>query len=260
MNRTKMQSSAKPISSSLSRVLNAYTLAAGAAGVSLLAVARSANAEVVYTPVHVSLDGTGESGYRLDVNHDGVQDFGFTLINSSIGGELQVGAEGLGNGVLFNGVAPGPAALKPGAAIGPAKSFYGCVGSCGYIFMATIFPGGSEGNWLNVTNRYLGLKFYVGKDVYYGWVRMSVRAKGIAISTLVTGYAYETIPNHAIRAGQTSGTFEHPEFEHPGYGEASLTPESPAAQPDQSASLGVLAMGAPGVTLWRREATTVAAQ
>lgn len=261
MKRTEMQFSSEQISSLLSRKLNAYTLAAGAAGVTLLALTQPADAEVVYTPVHVILNGSRVI-YDLDVNNDGVADFGFIVVNSSFGGALQVGAAGLvPDAVLFNGIGQGPAALNRNAAIGPGKSFYGCVGSCGYIFMATVFAHGSEGNWINVTNHYLGLKFYVGRDTYYGWARMSVRVKGITVSSVLTGYAYENIPNHAIHAGQTSGTFENPMYD-----EAKVTPESSASQPGQSASsqlnstaqqsgtLGMLAMGAPGVPLWRREA------
>jgi hypothetical protein len=56
-------------------------------------------------------------------------------------------------------------------------------------------------------------------------------------------HAYETVPNEAIIAGQTKGPEE---------GEsrpASATRDAPTAP----VSLGLLAMGAPGLSIWRRE-------
>jgi hypothetical protein len=251
MKRKKVKSSAEPLSLLLSRNLNAYTLAAGAAGVGLLALTQPAGAEVVYTPAHVNLSGS-RAAYALDVNNDGVADFGFNLNNiPSFGDDLQVGEGKDGpspNGFLFSAVGGFPAVLNLGNAIGPGASFYGCVGSCGNVYMATLWKGGSNGAWLNVTNRYLGLKFYAGKDTYYGWARMSVHVKGIEISARLTGYAYETIPNHGIRAGQTSGTFEKPVYgDVKSIAESSASPVSPAPQP--VVTLGMLAMGSPGIPL-----------
>src|SRR5579872_3834474 len=55
--------------------LNSYALAASAAGVSLLALARPSEARIVYTPTHhVIADG---GSYKLDLNHDGVTDLSF---------------------------------------------------------------------------------------------------------------------------------------------------------------------------------------
>jgi hypothetical protein len=38
---------------------------------------------------------------------------------------------------------------------------------------------------------------------HYGWVRMNVEIKGMNFTATLTGYAYETIPNKPIIAGQT---------------------------------------------------------
>jgi hypothetical protein len=105
------------------------------------------------------------------------------------------------------------------------------------------------GPFANTVNRFLGLKFKLNGQVHYGWARFSkVTASacngGVAISATLTGYAYETIPNKSIIAGHTKGpddtTIEEPH--------ASLTAPSP-----QPATLGTLALGAPGLSIWRRE-------
>jgi hypothetical protein len=68
------------------------------------------------------------------------------------------------------------------------------------------------GQWANggkgVRDRYLGLRFIIKGQVHYGWVRLNVSFKNGEFSGLLTGYAYETIPNKAIATGKTKGTVE----------------------------------------------------
>jgi len=102
------------------------------------------------------------------------------------------------------------------------------------------------GPWANggkgVKNRYLGLKFFVKGKVHYGWARLNVVARGGIAGTL-TGYAYETIPGKAIIAGATKGPDDDAQ-------PIAATHTPPAPKP---ATLGVLALGAPGLSIWRRE-------
>src|SRR5207245_8925785 len=59
------------LSKSLNHRLNMYVLAAGAAGVGLLAFAPRAAAKIIYTPAHVKVNG----GFLLiDLTEDGVGD------------------------------------------------------------------------------------------------------------------------------------------------------------------------------------------
>lgn len=76
---------------------------------------------------------------------------------------------------------------------------------------------------------------------------------GHGITATLTGYAYETIPGKAIKAGQkkeAAGDSTNDDFGP----DASLT--NPISDKPQPASLGVLALGAQGVVLWRREQET----
>jgi len=94
------------------------------------------------------------------------------------------------------------------------------------------------GAWDNVANRYLGLKFKINGKFHYGWARLSVKflKDQFDISTILTGYAYETVPNKPIIAGQTKG------------------PDISAAQ---SARLGHLAAGASAIPAWRVKQATM---
>jgi hypothetical protein len=68
----------------------------------------------------------------------------------------------------------------------------------------------SHGPWVDVTRRYLGLKFSIGGQTHYGWARLNVVTftglfKSGGTYAVLTGYAYETVPNTPIVTGKTKG-------------------------------------------------------
>jgi len=67
------------LSPELEKSMSAYATAALAAGVSLLAIAKSAEAKIVYTPADVKIPVNGGT-VPLDLNHDGVVDFVFSNV------------------------------------------------------------------------------------------------------------------------------------------------------------------------------------
>jgi hypothetical protein len=212
------------ISDSLNRQLNTYALVASAAGVSVLALARVSEAKVVYTEAH-QVTHTGFPLY-IDLNHDGVRDFALHT-RYYWGSYFEVGLSAYGyrknvvagrrfkssGGYFFSAAY----ALPAGARIGPERKF-----PVHHPFMAMeLFNRihtsqySDLGPWVEkdgdkdkgVRNRYLGLKFVIHGKVHYGWARLSVtlghhRQYGDVSGTL-TGYAYETVPNKPIIAGQT---------------------------------------------------------
>lgn len=227
------------LSQSLQRRLNMYALAAGAASVGVLAVAQPSEAKVVSTKTHQVIGYNGV--YNLDLNHDGIVDF---LIQ-----ELDLGAypssnflfadAALGNAVEGNksGFRYLAGALPFGASIGPNQEFIVGGNSAGMVSIQHFTTGGTSyvhGYWVNVRNRYLGLKFQIDGQTHYGWARLSVQRHRYHLTAVLSGYAYETIPNKEIRAGQTSG----------GADDASFIPSSPTSDTPQSSSLGALALGA----------------
>jgi hypothetical protein len=148
------------------------------------------------------------------------------------------------------------AALKRGAVIGPAAKFQtGKVLMAGAFRETQISSTRVFGPFANTTHRFLGLKFKVQGKVHYGWARFSSviasASNGPMISATLTGYAFETIPNKTIVAGQTKGP------DDAGAEELNTTLTPPTPKP---ATLGLLAMGAPGLSIWRRKESVGAAQ
>jgi hypothetical protein len=99
-----------------------------------------------------------------------------------------------------------------------------------------------------VKNRYLGLRFNIKQKTHYGWARLNISCnpKNRRITALLTGYAYETIPNKPIVTGKTKGPDDLGNVAQP-------SPAALRAPTHQPASLGLLAMGARALSIWRLE-------
>jgi len=245
-NRTAQQ-----LSESLHRQLNSYAFAATAAGVGMLALAQPAEAKIVYTSTHVVISPYGVHLYDLDLNHDGKTDFVlqtkfYSTTDQSAGTQRLIASGGRGNNPVKSGGFA--AALRKGKRIGPHHNFQsrGVMGSdWGSAGASTSIK---RGPWVNVNNRYLGLKFKIKGKIHYGWARLSVEAQRgyFYLEATLTGYAYESIANKPIVAGRTKGPDDMREVEAP-------APASLTTPVSQSATLGALAMGAPGLSTWRRE-------
>jgi hypothetical protein len=228
---------------SIHQKLNMFALAAVVAVVSLLALTEPAQANIVYTPAHVVIWG-GFRDYHLDLNHDGITDFYIVCFRCLNGYGTLLASPAAGNGVVGSG--KDASALSPGAQIGSAETFITAQAE----MEEEVSYRCSTGNWCNVTNGYLGLKFMIMGKPHYGWARLSVYVNRSGLNATLTGYAYETIPGKSIIAGQTKAAADDPTNEDFGPG-ASLT--NPIPDKTQPASLGTLALGAQGVPpLWRR--------
>lgn len=248
------------LSESLHQRLNIYALSAGAAGVSMLALAPPAEAKIVYTKTHQVIGTNGV--YPLDLNHDGtidflIQEFGYLSYNNG----LRV-KEAFGNAVEGSVLSTSSggryyvaAALKKGAPIGSQQAFIRNTYSFGESMVRVECDRGcsTRGKWANVKNRYLGLKFQIDGETHYGWARLSTQLGQTDIAATLTGYAYETIPGKEIRAGQVCCDGNGVEAEP-------LTPPKapdptatePASRNTQPAALGRLALGAQAISSWRQ--------
>jgi hypothetical protein len=251
---------------SVQRQLNMYALAATAAGVSVLALSPPAVARIVYTPIHRVIG--KNSFFYIDLNHDGIADF--LIVNSAFRDShtsvnllraLPNHDESAGVAGAFRSPDTFAAlALKRGARISSALRLYSrgdMAGQCAHNTNVSGFPCESRshnttGSWANVSNRYLGLMFTLQGKVHYGWARLSVEAskRRFTLTATLTGFAYETIPNKPIIAGQTKGQAGDWDEEESSPA-ASLT--NPIPDTPQPASLGALAVGAPGLSIWRRK-------
>jgi hypothetical protein len=178
-----------------------------------------AAAEIVYTPTNISIP-SGNS-YNIDLNHDGINDF--TLRSTYLEDYCQTGDGYLwslnalssdGNAVVaaIGRVGSGyvsalqyGVAVNAGQGLNPAASLMALLywGFCGT---------GMEGEWLNLPDRYLGVQFQ-GADgaSHYGWAKIATTAYvdryGVLHAvTILSGFAYETVPGKGILAGQRSDT------------------------------------------------------
>jgi hypothetical protein len=252
------------LTASTSHRLNNYALAAGAAGVSLLALAQPSEAEIVYTPVDGIINRSRP--YQLDLNNDGIVDF--TIIDHGFG------RSGAFTSVQSLFVRPAPfnrvncaypsclstfiyaAALHRGSEIGPPQE-HGWLSEHGQMALDERLNKKSYlfGAWSHATDRYLGLRFQIDGQNHFGWARISVILVGKypnqTFEAHLTGYAYETVANQSIKAGEI------------GTGDAEAIPDTslpiPASSVGQFASLGALALGSDGTSIWRREETESAA-
>ncbi|MFZ9027687.1 MAG: T9SS type A sorting domain-containing protein [Crocinitomicaceae bacterium] len=199
-------------------VLLKYSAAAGA-----FLAAGAVNGQIQYTDVNpdVVLDNTTPQ-YDMDLDGDLVNDFGFavqtfsfTTSGISITGSYAGVALGTGNSVAgtMSSTSSGGSQfnVSPITAGNPidAGNDWGNGGSYGAELMAgnfniPAFPGYSSdfGNFSG-NDIHLGVKFMVGGSTHYGWIRMDVLPDGSQIT--IKDYAYNTIADLTINAGQTVG-------------------------------------------------------
>jgi hypothetical protein len=233
------------LSDSVHHQLNMYALAASAAAVGLLSLSQSAEAKVVYTPTHKWLPVNRD--YSLDLNHDGVGDFKLVLFSSirssgfSRALNVSWAAVSQSQNEIYSAVSGGvlcAAALPKGTKVGPNSPGFKSRLHAAAMFSIFSNPDCTSyrkiGPWLKVKRQaYLGVRFAIKGQVHYGWARIGNISHVKPLRALLTGYAYETIPNKPIIAGKTHGGNE--------------------------ATLGHLATGASAIPAWRvksRAATT----
>lgn len=238
--------------------LNMYAIAASAAGVSLLALTQPAEAKIVYTHTNQVIQ-PFQTVY-IDLNHDGISDFAISAYASGHNGsghrtyfsDMTVAGLEQANAVVVK--AKGfAAALHAGKLIGRGEKFKAGNFLMDRCFSKSAFSTSHPvhsflGPWVRLSRGYLGLKFTINGKIHYGWARLT---NTTCSGGTLTGYAYETIPDKPIIAGKTKGT------EDIGTEEQAALSSAPARKP---ASLGALALGSPGTSIWRREESLAAAE
>lgn len=235
-------------SSNLTRQATLYSLVAAAASVSMLALAQPAESEVVVTKKTIPILLSDYDGVRISLTNNGIDDFTFYLFasdtrtstgNGKVFSELVIGNGKDGRGVVggSRGSRLYASALRRGVQVGPSAKF---VSSSIAARIEEKFESGAVlGKWGgNPKDRYLGVRFLINGATHYGWVRLTVITEPKLMSATITGYAYETVANKPIFAG----TAEKPTAE-------AQVPES--LQSQAGPSIGMLALGSQGLTLWR---------
>ena len=186
----------------------------------------SANAQIVYTDVTpdqvisaTTIPSTED--YNIDLNNDGINDYKISCsrsggicplapssrlyINFISDSALNSNAVVTGTSITY------PLAMNLNDSISSGLSF----SSFGYLRRNTSGGPctGTFGVWSYSIDRYLGLKLIVGGNTYYGWARMQIDVVTGIPSCTIKDYAYNSIPNQPILAGETgtgpTGIFEN---------------------------------------------------
>ena len=228
---------------SLNSVLDKRLLGYAAAATAAL-FSQSAEGKIVYTAANTNIP--TNTLVPLDLNNDGVKDFQFYFFFFQDARKLPEGqfSSGLeiypetGNSVWAAQTAKFvcAAALPAGVEVGKNRPFSGDYLPLWQKFGS--YTRGASGRcpWASRHHgAFLGLKFYISGELHYGWAHVTVGSTNV-----LDGYAYETVPNQAIDTGKTSGPVAD-----------ALNPVD--LQGTRSATLGALAQGSHGLSIWRRE-------
>ncbi|MFM2385563.1 MAG: hypothetical protein RL660_320 [Bacteroidota bacterium] len=151
-----------------------------------------ANAQIIYTDIP---DATPSASFALDLNNDLVDDF---IISYAALDKIICIAQ---NNNAFAGDSSGnlrsPWALPSFSNICDTNNTWYDSSEVGIMAW-----GANSGNWVSASNKYLALKLVVGGNVHYGWARLDLTANSLSFT--IKDYAYNSIANACIQAGQTT--------------------------------------------------------
>ena len=200
----------------LEKRLLAYTIAAGAG---LMVSSQPATAGIVVKDVNTPIP------FVLDVDGDGTDDFDINVFFSGTATLiLSMNAEAASNAIVATSTAPFAYASKLATTNSvTASQTFGSIAR-----LAKVTSGGTTfGNFANVTNAFVGLRFKISGITHFGFARFDVSTSPGTPPTItgtLTGFGYET----------KAGVSAHVE---------------PVPEPG---TLGLLALGAVGLAAWRR--------
>jgi len=178
-----------------------------------IAAGSNANAQVVYNDID---DETIESGdlFMIDIDGNGIDDFIFHLDENTALGWSFARVIGVSTYYVIGGpsnavagytgsVVSHASAFNSGDPIGPGLDFlynstyFGAPLNQG--FLASIYLGTSNGQFANVTDKYLGIQFAIDGNIHYGWMRLDVTVDPVEIT--IKDVAYDATAETAIQAG-----------------------------------------------------------
>lgn len=207
--------------------LNSYLAASGTLVLSNVVFGQN----IMYTDVNPDVVLDKNSGpFALDFNNDTGPDMTFEVAYFSGSGSSTY--SGIPFTFVYNGsqagVQPGPlggvqgqvigssstfgvSALNTGDAISAANNFSSQSAALGVKGQVSI-PAFSfnynfnQGDFLGVSEKFMGMKFSGGGNIYYGWVRLSLDTLDPAgLKLTIHDYAYNADPDQPINAGDMPG-------------------------------------------------------
>jgi len=201
----------------LSQRIKSYTLLAG----SMLVSAAAAEAQVVYTDVNPDRVMGGDipnvypelSRDSIDLNNDGIYDFRLTLKVSSAMPDaittnpgfyfyekIDAGFDPQHNNIFTYSVEYAPIAFKMDCndSVPLNQQFYGL----SYAVLSFQFSFWAH-NWFDVHDKYVGVKFDIGGENHFGWIRLDVNTTDTIPNIVLKSYAYEATPDKKIAVCDT---------------------------------------------------------
>lgn len=204
--KTNLKSFYMENKSTLNKKLKSYSALAG----TLVAASTAANAQVIYTDVTPDATTATGASYGLDLNNDGTVDFQMGLTHGTyMYGTMAINYD-------YAVIAPtattsaidtlgGPKVHVAGDSI-QATNLWEDGAAASYqllgLAFAAPFSAYSQGNFLGVTDKYIGLRFQISGANHYGWVRIDLNSA--ATSLVVKDYAYNGTVDHFSICGQTT--------------------------------------------------------
>lgn len=171
----------------------------------------SANAQIIYTDLDPDVTIDRESGgapltYSIDLNNDGIFDVTLSTyrVFSSIFRPNVIETTAITSSQILlnsNYTNNRVAYLSAGSIIGNSSQTWDATSQARRLyqqpqFSTTVDPS----NWPFNEDRFLGVRFLVGGNWFYGWVRISLPSIS---SFTIRDYAYNSAPNQPILAGET---------------------------------------------------------
>lgn len=164
--------------------LGIYSMTAGAIALGV----QEGKAQIVYNNfTDISITSAGGAADSLDLNGDGINDFGVKYINTGTANLLYIVPK-LNNAVLTGTTPVRVTQLNVNDQINASPA----AGQSWYSTSAVMLNTGG-------VDKYVGMKVTKGVNVYYGWMRFNVQNNNI----LIQDAAYNSTSQGSILAGQT---------------------------------------------------------
>lgn len=154
----------------------------------------NSNAQIIYTEIPVSVD-QGQD-FHIDFNNDGTAEFNVYTTDHQADyidydGNTQANIHALGTNASNWDV---PNCVAAGFTVDASNNWIG-QGDCSITNW-----GGGNSSITTDQDEYLAVRFSIGTNTYYGWIRIEVNFEN---SVTFKDYAYNSTPNTAINTGDT---------------------------------------------------------
>jgi len=169
-----------------------------------LFVISGVNAQIEYTDINPDVTVSEfQQGYGVDFNNDDKVDVHVTLLsNTGVWVMHLIPDSSVDNTfVVYDGEETSILELED--EIAPTSNLYKLGEGWGGLLYGYWSDSGEYGNWIGTQeDKYIGVKFEIGSDFYYGWIHLTTHQYSLTdFDFTIKGFAYNTAANEPILAG-----------------------------------------------------------